>query len=117
MARSHDKHIEYVEAVNNATTREEHDLAEVRLRAFREGLRAAGVEPDLMGCDLFYMDQGIDRPMCCGVWLDWEPLHTHVAGEGDDLDTCRKCGKDIRNECHIRVDDLRLAARAAGGAK
>lgn len=28
--------------------------------------------------------------------------HTHQAGEGDDLDTCRKCGLNIRNEIHLR---------------
>jgi len=26
----------------------------------------------LMDCDWHYINQGIDRPMCCGVFLDWE---------------------------------------------
>jgi hypothetical protein len=66
-------HIARVEAVNNATTEVEHRLREAELRAFRDGMRAAGVEPDLMGCDWHYIEQGVERPMCCGVWLDWTP--------------------------------------------
>jgi hypothetical protein len=31
--------------------------------------------------------------------------HTHVAGEGDDIDCCRKCGKDIRDRIHFRMDE------------
>jgi hypothetical protein len=28
--------------------------------------------------------------------------HIHVAGDGDAIDTCKKCGLDIRNEIHLR---------------
>ena len=65
------KHIEAVEAVNNATTETAHREAQVYLQGFREGMRDAGLEPDLIGCDMYYIDKGIDRPMCCGVFLDW----------------------------------------------
>lgn len=29
--------------------------------------------------------------------------HMHVAGDGDDIDTCKRCGRDIRNEVHLRA--------------
>lgn len=67
------KHIELLEAVNNAKTEHEHWSASKRLEGFRMGLEDCRRKPDLMGCDLHYLDQGIDRPMCCGVFLDWEP--------------------------------------------
>ena len=66
------KHIELVEATNNARTEVEHQAAIARLVGFRIGLREAGVTPNLVGCDLFYVDQDINRPMCCGVFLDWK---------------------------------------------
>lgn len=68
-----EKHIELVEAVNNATTEIEHSIADAKLHGFRLGLRHAGAKLNLADCDMFYIDQGIDRPMCCGVFLDWEP--------------------------------------------
>jgi len=69
-----DKHIELVEAVNNAKTKQEHREAEIRLETFRDTLRLCGIKPSLMEMDLYYIDKGIERPMCCGVWLDWEPV-------------------------------------------
>lgn len=72
----HEKHIELVEAVNNAKTQDEHDRAEAVLSGFRIALEESqspffgGL---LMDCDRHYLDQGIDRPMCCGVFLDWKP--------------------------------------------
>lgn len=72
-----EKHIELVEAVNNAKTLVEHQTAETRLRGFRDALEAyrtdAGYGQMLMDCDMHYIRQGIDRPMCCGVFSDWEP--------------------------------------------
>ena len=70
-----DKHIGLVEAVNNARTRAEHRDAEQRLRGFRDALYCMENTPGhFIECDLHYLSQGIDRPMCCGVWLDWEPV-------------------------------------------
>ena len=66
-------HLGLVCRVNQATTHREHELADAELRGYRRGLREMGCEPDLAGCDLYYLDLGIDRPMCCGVWLDWKP--------------------------------------------
>lgn len=31
--------------------------------------------------------------------------HTHVAGKGQDIDTCGKCGLDLREEIHLRVGE------------
>ncbi len=28
--------------------------------------------------------------------------HTHVAGDGKDIDTCKKCGHDLRHIVHFR---------------
>ena len=74
MSKLFEKHIELVESVNNARTQEEHDRAETKLRGFREALDCMEPRPmHLIECDHHYLSQGIDRPMCCGVWLDWMP--------------------------------------------
>jgi hypothetical protein len=66
-----EQHIKLVEKVNNAKTRrEEFDALNV-LSGFRMALNLAGIN-QLMECDLYFIDQGIDRPMCCGVFLDVE---------------------------------------------
>lgn len=70
---NYEKHIQLVEAVNNASTETEHFAAEIRLRGWREGMEDAGRPVSLLAADSFYLDQGIDRPMCCGVFLDWRP--------------------------------------------
>lgn len=70
----HQKHMAMIDAVNNATTRSEHEVARLRLSGWREGVRAAGKEPSLIGADLAQIDRGHgDRPMCCGVFNDWKP--------------------------------------------
>jgi len=76
------EHIDAVAAVNAATTQWEHDLAEAHLRGFRAALKAVGCTVDLLGCDEYYLAQGSTRPMCCGVFLDWEPRSVLVAGDG-----------------------------------
>jgi hypothetical protein len=66
-----EKHMQFVDKVNNATTQLEQRYAEGELNGFREGLRAAGIQPDLIACDLAQFERGHgDRPMCCGVFLD-----------------------------------------------
>jgi hypothetical protein len=70
----HEKHMEMVDAVNNATTESGHWDAGMKLRGFREGLRAAGIEPNLCACDMTQFERGHEhRPMCCGVFNDWKP--------------------------------------------
>jgi hypothetical protein len=37
-----------------------------------------------------------------------EERHTHVAGPGDDIDCCRKCGRDIRDQIHFRMHEGKI---------
>ena len=67
----HEKHIHLIELVNRATTERERYNHLLQLTAWRAGVQDAGVELDLIAADEHYLDQGIDRDMCCGVWLDW----------------------------------------------
>jgi hypothetical protein len=63
-----------IQEINNARNRPDHDCLLDRLNGWVRGVQA--VSPDKYFCligDNFYLDQGIDRPMCCGVWLDWRP--------------------------------------------
>lgn len=76
----HAMHIELVEAVNNARNEAEHSTREIYLRGWRDGVEALGMKVDLFAADRHYLDQGIDRPMCCGVWLDWKP-ESHCTDE------------------------------------
>lgn len=69
----HPTHARLLDAVNHAKTEREHREAEATLDGWRMGFRDAGRNVDLCGADLYYLDQDIDRPMCCGVWLDWTP--------------------------------------------
>ncbi len=75
-------HFALVDAVNAAKTQQEHDRAESKLDGFRRGLEAAGLTPDLCACDIHVQpallttpESELDslRPMCCGVYLDWQP--------------------------------------------
>jgi hypothetical protein len=71
----HEEHMKRVDAVNNAQSQAEHWAAQDVLRGFRDGVKAAGVTLDLTQCDLEQFERGFEgRPMCCGVFLDWEPL-------------------------------------------
>lgn len=67
-----EKHIEFVDAVNSADSEIQHTLAERELYGFRRALEALNIN-QLMECDWHYLNKGIDRPMCCGVFLDWQP--------------------------------------------
>lgn len=45
-----------------------------KLVGFNDALGCISPRPlHFVECDNYYFMQGIDRPMCCGVWLDWEP--------------------------------------------
>ena len=73
----HEEHMKRVDAVNAAKTWQEQDAARHELTGFRDGLKAAGVHPDLMACDREQFARGFEhRPMCCGVFLDWKPAGT-----------------------------------------
>jgi hypothetical protein len=69
-----EKHIELTEAVNNSATEYEHRMAQAELDGFRLALDCLGHNgQQYAACDMYYINKGIDRPMCCGVFLDWEP--------------------------------------------
>ena len=67
----HEKHMQLIDAVNNATNPTEKRLAECRLEGWRDGVRDAGGRVDLIGADWEQIERGHgDRLMCCGVFLD-----------------------------------------------
>ena len=71
-----EKYIELVEIVNKAHTAQEHEIAHAVLDGFCAALELdpiVNVVAIGMEADLYYLNQGINRPMCLGVWLDWTP--------------------------------------------
>ena len=76
----HEKHCNILDRVNNSKTEDEHQRNMAYLRAWRDGVKDAGREVVLVDADWYYIEQGYDAPMCCGVWLDWEPgIHSENA--------------------------------------
>jgi hypothetical protein len=71
----HEKHMHRIERVNRSTTEQEHLIFERDLRSWRAGVEDAGLKLDLCAADLYYLERGIERLMCCGVWLDWQPTN------------------------------------------
>ena len=73
----YEKHCLLLDAVNNAQTITEHDTMVMCLESWRSGVKDAGAygSISLIDADMYYLDQGIDRPMCGGVWLDWKPCY------------------------------------------
>lgn len=69
----HEKHTRWLDLVNYAETLEEHTLRRAQLDAWRTGVKDSGIILGPDAGDLHYLDQGIDRPMEDGGWLDWEP--------------------------------------------
>ena len=70
----HNRHMQLVDAVNHAKTEHEHWIAYWKLEGWRDGVRDAGNEVDLIAADLEQFDRGFEaRPMCCGVFSDWKP--------------------------------------------
>lgn len=71
-----------MEAVNNSRTKREHNDRQQHLWGWREAMRVVGYDLDMCAADMHYIDQGVDRPMCCGVWNDWKPLETDARKDG-----------------------------------
>lgn len=70
----HERHMELIDAVNNAADREDYWRHYWMLCGWRDGLRSCGYEPDLIRADMEQIARGFkDRPMCAGVFNDWEP--------------------------------------------
>ena len=88
MPKSSEIHLALVDAVNEAKTPEEHQIAEATLRGFRQGVPYW----DWADADFHTMEKyGEDRPMCCGVLLDWKPA-TPVA-------PCSVQGESVYQHC------------------
>jgi hypothetical protein len=66
-------HIALIRAVNESKTLEQHTKSEAYLDGWRQGVKSCGITLSMCDSDNYYLSQGIDRPMCCGVWLDWKP--------------------------------------------
>lgn len=74
----HEKHMEFVDAVNNAKTQAEYWHADGALHGFREAFRFIGQDLDLIACDLTQFGRGHEnRSMCCGVFTEWTPKENH----------------------------------------
>jgi len=79
MSKVYEVHRGLVAAVNDARTREQHAVSYAFLHAWRAGVACAldwGSADQgrmLMDADWLYIEQDVERPMCGGVWLDWEP--------------------------------------------
>lgn len=70
----HEVHCALVDKVNNSKTELEHRTSEIYLNGWRDGVRSTGRRVDLIAQDIRHINNGIDRPMCCGVFLDWKPI-------------------------------------------
>ena len=79
------KYVELVDKVNNSRTRDEHYQWHERLSGFLDGVTACGGNAGqlIMFGDEVQISRGVDRDMCGGCWLDWEPTaHIDTTAEG-----------------------------------
>lgn len=77
-----ERFIQLIVAVNDSTTEQEHRENEIRLQTFKETVKLFGYRLNLMAADMHYLDKGVNRPMCCGVWLDWKPTEVRSILQG-----------------------------------
>lgn len=71
-------------AANDAQTEVGHAVEMLARREWRRGvedaLTAFGLDADTIVGDMleagdnYYLERGVDRPMCGGLWLDWKPF-------------------------------------------
>ena len=68
--RLYDEYIRQLTEVNDETkTEEEHRILRIKLNAWKQGVEdASGYR---FNGDNYYIALGVDRPMCCGEFLDW----------------------------------------------
>jgi len=66
-------HTELVDLVNDAKTEHERSYALGVLQGWREGLSYCGRRWSFIEADEHSTERFGDRPMCCGVLLDWKP--------------------------------------------
>lgn len=73
-------HTDLLDAVNDAKTQVEHDMAYWKLVGWREGVEHCGRRWDFIEADEHTEARfGDHRTICCGVLLDWEPQAIEVA--------------------------------------
>ena len=66
-----ERYIAMVEEVNNAKTEVEHRRLDCYLFGFHEATIIMGYHFG-SEADWYYMNKGVERDMCCGVFLDWK---------------------------------------------
>jgi len=66
-------HTDLIDAVNEAKTQAERDIADAKLEGWRKGVEDCGRKWDFIEADVHSMARYGDRPICCGVLLDWKP--------------------------------------------
>lgn len=64
---------ELIANVNNAKTEYDHRRAEAFLRGYRQALNDLQAPYDWTDADLHHEGADAERPMCLGVFLDWQP--------------------------------------------
>jgi hypothetical protein len=67
------RHTDLVDAANDAKTAYEHRYADAFLQGWRAGQDDAGRRWSFIEADEHSTQRFGDRPMCCGVLLDWKP--------------------------------------------
>ena len=71
MIQLYDEYIRRLIEVNDESrTKEEHRILRSELDGWLAGVEAASGHT--FNGDYYYIEKGIDRPMCCGQFLDWE---------------------------------------------
>jgi len=71
MSSLYDKYIELLIEVNDENkSKPEHRQLEIEFCAWKQGVEDATGRR--FNGDYYYIDKGINRPMCCGSFLDWE---------------------------------------------
>lgn len=65
------KYFELLDELNNAKTIESHEKLFWQLSAWVDGVQCAGGFISGLMANQYYIDQGIERPMWDGVWIDW----------------------------------------------
>lgn len=66
-------HTDLIDKVNDAKTEYEHTYAQGMLAGWRLAMEQLGRRWDFIEPDEHSTARFGDRPICCGVLLDWEP--------------------------------------------
>ena len=71
MSVLYDEYIKRLLEVNDETkTAEEHERLRIEFMGWKQGIFSATAQ--FFNGDVYYLERGVDRPMCCGEFLDWE---------------------------------------------